>query len=319
MANSAHVAILRDGGVATWNQWRKKHPDEEPDLSGVNFREEDLRGINLSEANLRGANLIGADLSGANLIRAVLFRADLREANLYRTNLLEADCREAKLSRASMVETDLRGANLTGCSIYGISVWNVQLHGATQSNLIITDPKEPVITVDDLKVAQFIYLLLDNRDIRNVINTVTSKVVLILGRFTPKRKEVLDALRNELRKYNYLPVLFDFEKPAGRDLTETVSTLAHLARFIIVDLTDPSSAPHEVATIIPQCIVPVQPLLLQEHTKPEHEYAMFHDLTTRYHWVLPTYHYRDTRSLLASLSKCVITPAEQKARQLEKR
>lgn len=319
MANSAHVAILRDGGVVTWNQWRKKHPDEEPDLSGVNFREEDLRGINLSEANLRGANLIGADLSGANLIRADLFRADLREANLYRTNLLEADCREAKLSRASMVETDLRGANLTGCSVYGISVWNVQLHGATQSNLIITDPKEPVITVDDLKVAQFIYLLLDNRDIRNVINTVTSKVVLILGRFTPKRKEVLDALRNELRKYNYLPVLFDFEKPAGRDLTETVSTLAHLARFIIVDLTDPSSAPHEVATIIPQCIVPVQPLLLQEHTKPGHEYAMFHDLRTRYHWVLPTYYYRDTRSLLASLSKCVITPAEQKARQLEKR
>jgi len=319
MPNSEHVDIILDEGVATWNQWRKNNPDEEPDLSGVNFREEDLRGINLSEANLRGANLIGANLSGANLIRADLFRADLREANLFRTNLLEADCREAKLNRASLVETDLRGANLTSCSIYGISVWNVQLHGASQSNLIITDPKEPVITVDDLKVAQFIYLLLDNRDIRNVINTVTSKVVLILGRFAPKRKEVLDALRNELRKYNYLPVLFDFEKPASRDLTETVSTLAHLARFIIVDLTDPSSAPHEVANIIPQCIVPVQPLLLQDHAKPRHEYAMFHDLRTRYHWVLPTYHYQDTRSLLTSLNKCVITPAEQKARQLEKR
>ncbi len=319
MPNPEHVDIILRKRVATWNRWRKNNPDEELDLSGVNFREEDLRGINLSEANLRGANLIGANLSGANLIRADLFRADLREANLFRTNLLEADCREAKLNRASMVETDLRGANLTSCSIYGISVWNVQLHGATQSNLIITDPNEPIITVDDLKVAQFIYLLLDNRDIRNVINTVTSKVVLILGRFTQKRKEILDALKNELRKYNYLPVLFDFEKPASRDLTETVSILAHLARFIIVDLTDPSSAPHEVATIIPQCIVPVQPLLLQEHTKPRHEYAMFHDLKTRYHWVLPTYYYQNTKSLLASLNKCVITPAEQKARQLEKR
>jgi len=318
MANSQHVAIL-NRGVAIWNQWRKNNPDENPDLSGVNLREEDLRGINLSDANLRGVNLIGADLHGANLIRATLFRADIREANLFRTNLLEADCREMKLNRASLVETNLRGADLTGCSIYGISVWNVQLHGAAQSNLIITDANEPVITVDDLKVAQFIYLLLDNREIRHIIETVTSKVVLILGRFTPKRKEVLDALRNELRKYNYLPVLFDFEKPASRDLTETISTLAHLARFIIVDLTDPSSAPHEVATIIPQCIVPVQPLLLQDHAKTKHEYAMFHDLGTRYHWVLPTHHYQDTRSLLTSLKKCVITPAEQKARQLEKR
>src|SRR5436309_3223942 len=199
MANPQHVAIL-DKGVATWNQWRKNNTDDEPDLSGENLREEDLRGINLSNANLRGVNLIGTDLHGANLIRATLFSAYLREANLFRTNLLEADCREAKLNRASLVETNLQGANLTGCSIYGISVWNVQLHGAIQSNLIITDTNEPVITVDDLKVAQFIYLLLDNREIRNFINTVTSKVVLILGRFTPKRKEVLDALKNELRK-----------------------------------------------------------------------------------------------------------------------
>src|SRR6266566_6766608 len=303
MANSQHVAIL-NRGVAIWNKWRKNNPDEEPDLSGVNFREEDLRGINLSEANLRGANLIGANLSGANLIRADLFRADLREANLFRTNLLEADCREMKLNRASLVETNLRGADLTGCSIYGISVWNVQLHGAAQSNLIITDANEPVITVDDLKVAQFIYLLLDNREIRHIIETVTSKVVLILGRFTPKRKEVLDALRNELRKYNYLPVLFDFEKPASRDLTETISTLAHLARFIIVDLTDPSSAPHEVATVIPQMVVPVQPLLLREplivdgKVRERREYAMFEDLRRRYHWVLPTFHYQDTAELL---------------------
>ena len=46
-----------------------------------------------------------------------------------------------------------------------------------------------------------------------------------LGRFTPERKTVLDALRDELRQRNYLPIVFDFEKPASRDLTETISTL----------------------------------------------------------------------------------------------
>jgi hypothetical protein len=49
-----------------------------------------------------------------------------------------------------------------------------------------------------------------------VIDTITSKVVLILGRFTPERKSVLDAIRDQLRKRNYLPVLFDFEKPSNR-------------------------------------------------------------------------------------------------------
>jgi hypothetical protein len=75
-------------------------------------------------------------------------------------------------------------------------------------------------------VAQFIYLLLHNQKIRDVIDTITSKAVLILGRFTDQRKAVLDALREELRKRNYLPILFDCSVPATRDITETVSLLA---------------------------------------------------------------------------------------------
>jgi hypothetical protein len=138
---------------------------------------------------------------------------------------------------------------------------------------------------------------------------------LILGRFTPERKEVLDALREELRERNYSPVLFDFEKPASRDLTETVSILAHLARFIIVDLTDPSSTPHEVATVIPHTVVPVQPLMLDG----QREYSMFRNLRQRHHCVLPTYSYTDQAHLPATLQEHVIAPAEQKVRELEQR
>jgi hypothetical protein len=114
----------------------------------------------------------------------------------------------------------MRKATLTGCSIFGISAWGVELEGATQDSLVITPANEPTITVDNLKIAQFIYLVLDNAEIREVINTITSKVVLILGRFTPKQKAILDALREELRKHDYSPILFDFEKPANRDLTD---------------------------------------------------------------------------------------------------
>lgn len=243
-------------------------------LDEADFRNADLRGADLSEAaciqtNLREAKLQQSDLSGANLSAADLRKANLREANLSNANLSGADLsgadlRGAYLSRALFIETNLSGANLTNCFVYGLSVWKVDLQRAKQESLIITPLYESTITVDNLEVAQFIYLLLDNKKIREVIDTVTTKIVLILGRFTPERKVVLDALKDELRNHNYLPILFDFEKPASRDLTETVSILAHLARFIIVDLTDPSSAPHEVATVIPHTIVPVQPLLSQE-------------------------------------------------------
>jgi 5-methylcytosine-specific restriction endonuclease McrBC regulatory subunit McrC len=94
-------------------------------------------------------------------------------------------------------------------------------------------------------------LLLNNQKIRHVIDTITSKVVLILGRFTPERKAVLDAIRKELRQRDRLPVLFDFEKPTNRTTEETVSTLAHMVRFVIADLTDAKSVLQELRSIVP--------------------------------------------------------------------
>jgi hypothetical protein len=55
-------------------------------------------------------------------------------------------------------------------------------------DLVITPPNESPIQVDNLEVAQFIYLLLNNEKIRDVIDTIGKKAVLILGRFTPHRK-----------------------------------------------------------------------------------------------------------------------------------
>jgi hypothetical protein len=72
---------------------------------------------------------------------------------------------------------------------------------------------------------------------------------------------VLDAVREELRKRDYLPILFDFEVPTTRDITETVSLLARMARFVVADLTNPSSIPKELEAIVPSLAVPVQRLL----------------------------------------------------------
>jgi len=211
-----------------------------------------------------------------------------------------------------LLETNLKGANLTGCLVYGIAASNVNLVEAQQSNLVITRFDEPEITVDNLEVAQFIYLLLHNEKIREVINTITAKAVLILGRFTPERKTVLDAIREEVRRRNYLPIVFDFEKPASRDLTETISTLAHMARFVIADLTAAKSIPQELERIVPDLpSVPVQPILQASAS----EYGMFEHFK-RYPWVLETYQYESLDEIIAALTEKVIAPAELKVKEL---
>jgi hypothetical protein len=102
--------------------------------------------------------------------------------------------------------------------------------GTKQHDLIIAPEAELAINVDNIEVAQFIYLLRHNRKIHDVIDTVTSKAVLILGSFTEGRKAILEALRDELRNRNYLPILFDFDKPDTRTTDETITLLARMAR-----------------------------------------------------------------------------------------
>lgn len=344
MLNENYIALLKKG-VGAWNQWRNQNPLIIPDLNGANLCGVDLSGADLSgadlieanlmEANLMEANLsaayligsylcgadlsraylIGAHLNGANLSRAKLGGANLSGANLSRANFTEADLRganlsRAKLSEATIIRANMKGAIITDCRVFGISAWGlIGLEEAEQKNLTITPEDEPKITVDNLEVAQFIYLMLHSEKIRNVLDTIASKAVLILGRFTPERKAVLDAIREELRLRNYLPILFDFEKPACKDLTETVSTLAHMARFVIADLTEAKSLPQELMAIVPNLpSVPVQPILL---SSSEREYSMYEHFQ-KYPWVLGIYKYDDLEDLLKNIAEKVIVPSEAK-------
>ncbi len=292
----------------------------EADLSEADFRRANLTGADLSNADLSNANLSEADLSNAILSGANLNEVNLKGANLSKANLSGTNLSNANLTEATIIGTNLTKALLTDCLIFGISAWNVLLEGSTQLNLVITPEEEPTITIDNLKIAQFIYLLLNNAEIRDAIDTIGKKAVLILGRFTPERKAVLNALRVALRAKGYVPIVFDFDKPSSQDLTEMVSTLAHLSRFIIADLTDPSSIPYELHAVVPNRMIPVLPLLKESMDpltgKAIPEFAMFGDLRRKYHWVLPIYTYNDAEDLLASLQAKVIGPAEQKVQEL---
>ena len=296
-------------GASVWNAWRRRSPRLTPDLSRALLVDLELRGVNLADANLERAILRGTRLSQANLARANLRRADLRAASLRRARLDRANLSGAVLRFTSLAETSLHGARLTGCEIYGIAAWDLTGIPADQSNLVIRASRDaPAVRVDDLELAQFVHLLLDNEKLSRVVDTVGRRAVLILGRFTAQRKAALEAVRAGLRANDYLPVIFDFERPRQRDLTEMVTTLARMSRFIVADLSDPRSIPQELATIVPALpSVPVAPLLQADQVP----YAMFEHLQ-RYTWVLPLVRYRDVDELVRRLP-ALITRAERKA------
>ncbi|HEY7190903.1 MAG TPA: pentapeptide repeat-containing protein [Vicinamibacterales bacterium] len=288
------------------------------DLRGANLAGAHLDRAYLNRANLAGANLTGASFSEADLVDANLDGADLSGASLPRADLFGATMRGANLTGASLqhamfVATDLTGARLTGSHVYGVSAWDVTLTDAEQSSLVI-NKTEPEIRVDDLEVAQFIYLLLNRRKLRNVLTTIGERAVLVLGRFT-ERKDLLEGISDRLRGLSYLPIIFDFERPTNRDLTETIRTLAGLSLFVIADVTNPRSVPLELQATIPDYMVPFVSIV--ERGQPV--FGMFDDLPAKYDWALPLLEYGSRESLLGNFEAKVVQPALDKVAEIRRR
>ena len=179
--------------------------------------------------------------------------------------------------------------------------------------MIITLPDEPEVTVDNIEVAQFVYLLLRNEKVRDVIDTIGRKGVLLLGRFTEGRIVVLQRLREELRKRGYLPIVFNFDKPETKDFTETVRLLAGLSKFVIADITNPKSAPLEIQATVPEIMVPFRPII-EEGEKP---FAMLTDLWIKHRdWVFEPIYYSSLDALVGALDEKIIRPAEVRFAEL---
>jgi len=288
------------------------------DLSGADLRNTFAGGVLFREANLSGANLGSAvlnqaDLQGAKLHKAKLANTDLTAANLEEADLSEANLSGADLSRARLVRTNLKKAKLSGCTVYALSAWDLELEGAKQRDLRITDLAEPAIIVDDLAVAQLVHLLLHSPALRRLFGKVSSNIVLILGCFSMETEPAVDVIREVLRQRDYVPISFDLGPLTGGELGERLATIARMARFIILEATDVSSARRELRALVSELpSVPVQPLLLAGSKEPK---LLEH--LKRHSWVLATHRYKEADTLAGSLAERVIGPAELLAMELQ--
>ena len=113
MANPEHLEQLKRGKTA-WNQWRKEHPEVQPDLRkivassyGVNRT---LDGYDLRDAVLQGADLAGGTFSRTQLQKADLSNTNLHSACFWQANLTGACLRNAVIQLAVFASAQLNGA-----------------------------------------------------------------------------------------------------------------------------------------------------------------------------------------------------------------
>jgi hypothetical protein len=133
MANPEHLEILKQG-VETWNQWRKDHPEIEPDLHDAVLVETNLSGVNFRGAILENANLGGTDFSRADLAAARLAHADFDGSRL-----IDAGLQLAKLQWASLRMASLIGANFDGANLNFAILSMSHLNNANFTNTVLIE------------------------------------------------------------------------------------------------------------------------------------------------------------------------------------
>lgn len=274
--NSLRGIDLEGADLSSASLWRT-------DLSHANLKGVDLRNAYLAEAILTDSNLSNANLVSANLERADMKRSILNEADLCWANLQAADLRGAQmwgtnfrganlgwaklqgstLEHASLIETRLYGADLTDCRVFGISAWGIKTDRETRQDRLLIARDNVKITVSDLEIAQFLYLIINNQKLGHFINVMRTKSVLILGSFmNPYSIDLIDSLGRDLSARGFVPIVFNFDTSESAFPIQTVQTLALLSNFVIVDLSDRSGQYRELG-IVPTTYVPF--ILIAKH------------------------------------------------------
>ncbi len=272
-------------------------------LTGADLSRACLRQAFLDHADLQQARLVETDLSqacamNAKLCQARLRKADLLFANLNSADLTKADLVNARIACANFASCNITGALLDGCHAHGVWATDVVGEPKSQARLNISPYGAEPFYMDDLRTAGLVHMLREGRSWSRVVHTLTNRAVLILGRFTEKRRAVLDAIAEELRLFNDLPIIFTFDKPPDRSVSETVRILAGLSQFVIVDLTAPKSSPFESHLVVPDLAVPIFPIKQSGHK----QFSMFDDLYD-YPWVLRGFAYQDLDAVRASVPR----------------
>ncbi len=109
--NPEHLKMLRHG-AESWNRWRAKNPDIQPDLRGLDAHVALLIQVNFSNTNLLRARITNSELPYADFSGAFLKEVTFRE-----TALAKSSFKSAVLTWTDFSHANLRGADFSNASV----------------------------------------------------------------------------------------------------------------------------------------------------------------------------------------------------------
>ncbi|HVB23497.1 MAG TPA: hypothetical protein VNG51_16280, partial [Ktedonobacteraceae bacterium] len=110
---------------------------------------------------------------------------------------------------------------------------------------------------------------------------------LLLGGFTDERKHILEALKTALRQRHIIPVFYDITQEKERNINASLRELVPLARFVLLDVSEPASFVRALEPILPT--LPAVPLhLIMQAPKEERVREAFFET---YPWMAEPQYY----------------------------
>jgi hypothetical protein len=346
--NAEVIAVLKKAAAENkhvWNNWKEAVDPGKYRLSGVDFSTLNTPGLpgydflncTFEDCIFDNIVLFNCDFEHARFERCT-FTSSVRSNGNFRssefenctfteTNFINADFRGATFRWVVMENVNFRFACLSdckfydskiiGCKIYGASIWDIDAVRTEQRDLLIPNRKEngkwtgETITIDDIQLGNVIFLLLDNANYRKMFNESKKKSVLILGRFGKNLEQTINPLKNELRKRNLSPIVFDFDKPNALDLMEAIVLLAFMSKFIIADLSDATSVIGELQAILSSQMLPVLPIIRRSSTLFS-TYAF----TNKFIWIAQPLIYDEIQQVIEKFDSVIIKTAEELDREI---
>jgi len=266
-------------GAERWNAWRRihrgavhfAHPHwyDCPDSHGVqvkghnriDFSGMTLDGISIHTAFAEGLKIENAIIENCHFEEGDFSRASFRGTRFRNTRFNKTIFTGAGFRNTTFINCNLNRVNLTGADfrvreisktvVYGVSAWDLRTCDQSRQSRLVIEKTHDLYSdlieqekipwmVDDIELAQFIHYLSNHRKIRDTLNILNDRGVLLLGRFHNGGLTRLDRISQWFRHHGYLPMIFDFERPDSLSFTETIITMAGLSKFVIADLSGPS-------------------------------------------------------------------------------
>jgi uncharacterized protein YjbI with pentapeptide repeats len=288
------------------------------DMTASDMEESNLFEAQLHHSRLLGVNLRKSNLTGAEFLYTELSRSNLSESNCYsalfdQANLRGANLRGASLEKAHFIESNLEEADLSECKVYNLSAWNLKLPGAIEKELVISNGPNPVVVLDTLELSRRISRTLYYSELQEGIEQPSFPVVLILGKFFDMRKKILEGMKEQLRRRHYIPVSLESSVSAPR-MKEFLLKLARYSLFMIVDLTGAGDLFRMLVSSAPELQLPVQ--IIEESLSKDPD--LFQE-TRIFPMILPVYRYEGRESLLNGFAKNVVSPGEQKFKEMKEK